>query len=254
MTIFETIEVYRNKNKNAVSNVYAYDLRNAINQMENDGAKLHSTTDGVYVLLPHSDFYQLYYWFNSNNLPENFLPVLDMPVVVEFLERSSSTQHEMFDRAGFLSKSILRRMVFAKNNCYETHPQNIRLASNVDLEVIMRMYNENFDIYVDRIPTYEELSQKILRDELVCVDVNDTVIGFANITVSPGLSMLNHIFMNPHGRGRGYGEGLLNYFLKRAADSKFVKLWVVVNNEYAIKLYEKKGFTFEKLINRVMIK
>lgn len=53
------------------------------------------------------------------------------------------------------------------------------------------------------------------------------------------------IWVSPLKRGHGYGQKLIEFMLEELKTMKIAKIFleVAVNNEIAIKLYEKNGFT-----------
>jgi ribosomal-protein-alanine N-acetyltransferase len=99
-------------------------------------------------------------------------------------------------------------------------------------------------------------SHGVFRDCLLAgyqniVLVHDSdVVGYGVLSIAAGEAHILNLCVDPDLRSRGYGEKLLDemLFRARAASVRQVFLEVRPSNEFALALYQKKGF--HKVANR----
>jgi GNAT superfamily N-acetyltransferase len=252
--IVAELDAFKSRHKVLHTNLYTFDLCKWSSEVRLKNPQFYYTVGGIAITIEAVKFLRVYYWLAESAKVFDISPGIKIPLVVEFIENATSSLKTYFESQGFYTRRLLRRMVLNhRSKSYKTHP-DVYLACNDDLTAIHKMYQNNFDILVDRIPDDVELRSLIQTGSVLCIREMGVPTAFANITICDGTSTLNHIFVNDRCRGLGYGRALLETFLIRAKNSKFVRLWVADDNDGAINLYNSTGFIFEKINNRVMVK
>lgn len=76
-------------------------------------------------------------------------------------------------------------------------------------------------------------------------ELDNKIIGIIDFSDIYERIELNYIWISPIFRGNNYSKELMNYMFEYAKNKKInnITLEVSVNNEIAIKLYQKYGFT-----------
>lgn len=252
--IVAELDAFKSKQKILHTNLYTFDLTKWSSDVALKNPHFYYTDGGLAVTIDAGKFLRVYYWLADSAKVFDISADIKKPLVVEFIENATSSLKSYFESQEFYTIRILRRMVLNHRSIsYKTHP-DVYVAGNDDLSAIHMMYQNNFDILVDRIPEETELRSLIQSRSLLCIREMGVPTAFANITICDGTSTLNHIFVSERCRGLGYGRSLLESFLILAKNSKFVRLWVADDNDGAINLYKSTGFVFEKINNRVMVK
>jgi len=77
------------------------------------------------------------------------------------------------------------------------------------------------------------------------MEENDEIVGYCGLWMVIDQSQITTIAIAKHARGNGLGNALLKYVKEYAAEqSDFLSLEVSVDNEPAMKLYEKEDFKY----------
>lgn len=140
----------------------------------------------------------------------------------------------------------------------------IRKAKSNDIPAIAELYREQFYEMSKLIPDFikegeqsTEFIENTIADEesdILVYENDDTVVGFILLQsktrpdfdfMLPGkFCYIMDIIVTQTHRGKGFGTSLMIAAKEWAKekDCSFINLDVLVNNPYAIKLYEKLGF------------
>lgn len=137
---------------------------------------------------------------------------------------------------------------------------SIRAADKKDINSIMEIFNQGIE---DRVSTLESEMQtesdmkkwfedRDSRYKVIVIETDDKQIaGFASLNkfniknAYTGVADLS-IYIERSFRGKGVGAKLLEGLFQTAREEGFYKLVlnVISKNKNALKLYEKKGFSF----------
>lgn len=154
---------------------------------------------------------------------------------------------------------------------------NIRLANMIDLPKINQLYKEVvYDInnvkrinmlWNDEYP-FCILKNDINNKEMYVIEIDDKIIGTFSLSTfdNPEYHVinwtsdnkkwfyLNRLVVLPSEQRKGYAKHAMNYIEKYAKESDFeiIRLTVHKDNIYAIKLYEKFGFSKIKDSNWIL--
>jgi ribosomal protein S18 acetylase RimI-like enzyme len=140
----------------------------------------------------------------------------------------------------------------------------IRLATFDDVAVISKMYEDFFAYHAGLQPDYYNAAEErgkypeyIInseKDDLIVAEIDSNIAGFAHVLedkTSPYDCMVQHkfavcmdLYTSPAYRKNGIGTDLLNAVKEWANNRKldYVELKVLIENENAIRLYEREGF------------
>jgi ribosomal protein S18 acetylase RimI-like enzyme len=159
---------------------------------------------------------------------------------------------ESLSTYGFRAYGTLNRMTLKNRDKIKTQATTkVEYANLGDINALSNLYKEYFDCAIDRIPDIFEIEGLVNNRLIICFkDVGD-ISAFASITLSPGISTLNHLFVKPEFRGRGIGDYLFKSFLSLTSESRTARLWVMPNNIPAISMYQKYNFQFDGLKNLI---
>jgi ribosomal-protein-alanine N-acetyltransferase len=128
---------------------------------------------------------------------------------------------------------------------------DIRLAHVDDLPSIVRIEKKSFDRDAwDRELFLDYLAQSA-RSVFLAAIIDRKVVGYALAFHSQTRAELHSIAVAPAARGRGVGVALLKrtVALLRRRGFKTVSLNVRIENEAAIRLYQKLGFQRVRRVN-----
>lgn len=154
---------------------------------------------------------------------------------------------------------------------------NIRLANMIDLPKINQLYKEVvYDInnvkrinmlWNDEYP-FCILKNDINNKEMYVIEIDDKIIGTFSLSTfdNPEYHVinwtsdnkkwfyLNRLVVLPSEQRKGYAKYAMNYIEKYAKENDFetIRLTVHKDNIYAIKLYEKFGFSKIKDSNWIL--
>jgi ribosomal protein S18 acetylase RimI-like enzyme len=129
---------------------------------------------------------------------------------------------------------------------------SVAIQYSENYENIRKIFNKYYDQISERIPDKAELTEIIHRKQCVeLVNNSGELLGFYVYKHHAGALELRYLFIREEYRTMGYGEILLNDFLRRCPTAKRVILWVFHNNKAAIYLYNKYKFEFDGLINYI---
>lgn len=161
---------------------------------------------------------------------------------------------KLFEDKGFTLRRTLQRMIkigIDANSRIDS--DSIVYPSYEDISNIRKILLENFDSLSEQIPSCDELSRYIDKKQIYLYKKDSAIAGMIIFELTSMAFYLRYWFTNPKFRNMGIGSVL---YKKVMFDSKNIKrqmLWVVSDNENAIKRYEHYGFKLDRLIDNVMI-
>lgn len=113
--------------------------------------------------------------------------------------------------------------------------------SESDIDAVMAIESRAYDY-----PWTEGIFRDCLRVSYCCrmCMEDNSIVGYAIMSVGAGESHILNICINPESRRRGIGRSLLTHMLElaRAHEADIAVLEVRVSNHNAIKLYQDMGF------------
>lgn len=199
------------------------------------------------------------YIFYCSTTKVNLLKTLeklpkDVPYVFDQIvdARTDSTLVDSFRLLGFNVRKSLVRMSKINESKEVLAPNNSFIATENDIQEIYYLLHEHFDKYAEQIPTKEELCDFITTNHSLLFKIEGIIAGFILFDQTPSTSCLRYWFVNPKYRNQGVGSALFHEYIKRCAACSRHLLWVVEDNENAVKRYEHYGYKTEKLKDYVL--
>lgn len=212
--------------------------------------------DNLYFLLKkEAGFYRLFYYLNDfTRLPK---VNLSLPIAQELIyrgkQRFPKTEVEFWQKAGFV-RHLGRDNYFLKSDdlseaqLKESSGQDKvqRIDSSEEIKQAEKLINQNLDLYTGDILSLKELDKFANEGNLFGIFADGKVVGILQSEFKNKVYWLGHMVVDADHRGKGLSSQLLRAFflegLQRQAKS--FQLWVIDDNEAALALYQKNGFSY----------
>lgn len=193
--------------------------------------------------------------FNLKNVFKDYNEELVLDIV--FSDRKKKKWDlisEEFYTNGFKKHASFNRM-FLNSELEENHDfENNQVLKPLedDLIFIINFLEENFDIYAERIPTFDEL--KRLSNTTYLIKKKNEIAAVLISEKKGFTEELRYWLVSRNYRGKGFGSILMQYFLNSNSDTKRFLLWVQENNKDAIDKYKYFGFKKDNLNMNILKK
>ena len=215
--------------------------------------------DSVLLFHPGDGFLNLYYI--STGLDNALSSLTDShfsePLVLDFICKGEmpETVARSFENAGFRVYRQLFRMTHAgAMECRPGDGADMVWGTQDDIQGLQRVFQRDFDALCEQIPTSDELQDFIDRKQVLVSRDDGELAGFLIYEMNGLTWYLRYWYTSPDHRDKGIGSKLLRQSLKLGEGSKRQILWVLADNQNAIKRYGYYGFTRENMNDFVMIK
>jgi ribosomal protein S18 acetylase RimI-like enzyme len=187
----------------------------------------------------------------SHILPKNDI-VIDLIV-----RKEGDGLTEILKDNGFETYKALYRMSHIGLLAEDSWNPSLRVAyvTFSDLPLVYNALQSSFDPLCEQLPTLKEVEDFAQRKQILVVKDGDNLCGFIIFELSGSTTWyLRYWYISPDYRNQGIGSELLRNALIKGKETKRQQLWVLSDNENAIKRYEHYGFRREHLTDYVMIK
>jgi ribosomal protein S18 acetylase RimI-like enzyme len=135
----------------------------------------------------------------------------------------------------------------------EVSPE-VQMGKEEDLPVVEALFERDFDPLCEQIPSREELQSFVRGQQLLVLREKDILAGFLVYEMTGKTWYLRYWYTDPAHRNQGVGSKLLRAAVALGGDSTRQILWVLSDNENAIKRYGHFGFTREPMNDYILIK
>ena len=176
--------------------------------------------------------------------------------VIDVVGRDSQCQTavDALFRVGAKQAASLVRMTRINVSMEYESDKNVEFASIEDLPWLNNTLHRYFNAKLEQLPLMEELERYVNRHWILkCVE-NGQIIGFIILEKNASTLYLRYWFTLPEYREKRVGSRLLRRFFEEGKDTRRQILWVMQDNENAIKRYEHYGFKNENMYDYIMIK
>ena len=240
------------------------DERKIADWARRDAVSLVSGYSGCRLLVVHEDgFDRLYYAANSFKAAalacKSYFAAHVAECVLDVVgpQTVQTEAAEAFMEAGFGVRKTLTRM--QRRKAGETaspvsRKGEVREVTVADARIIYDALRQFFDMRAEQLPSLEEV-------ELLCDGGASFVVpaecgGIAAFLLGElqgKKGQVRYWFTMPPERGKGVGGSVMQAFFEhcRRRGSTFQELWVLDDNEAAIRCYEHYGFAFDRLKDTV---
>lgn len=177
---------------------------------------------------------------------------VSMPVVADIVSRSTETA--IFQDTKFVKYSMLTRLVKQKNEKTEEPHSPAKYVIDSDIGEIEKLFEEEFNIYVDQIPSRMDITNAIKNDEIIGIWAKNSLAGFLWLERKGRTSTIRYWCVAPDCRDKKIGSGLLRTYLSICSGSLRHLLWVKDTNENAIKRYNHYGYSADGTFDLIFVK
>lgn len=218
-------------------------------------------TDHCYLLLhQNGEFSNLFYIATDMGAVAEAIgqTALETDSVIDIVSKKDGQEEtEILKGVGFEPYRQLFRMSHIgqlADNSWE-EPEGVTMGEDADAEQVYDALQQGFDPLCEQLPSMQEVRDYIQRRQLLVVREGRTLCGFLIYELSGQTSWyLRYWYTVPEYRNRKVGSRLLKAALLKGRDTRRQQLWVVSDNENAIRRYEHYGFKRETVTDHVMIK
>lgn len=160
-------------------------------------------------------------------------------------------------RIGFVPYKLLFRMshigLLAKDGWDVS--EKVNHANTSDTIMIYNILHSNFDPICEQLPSIQEVKDYIIKKQVLVIKDKNDLCGFIIYEILGATSWyLRYWYTSPKYRNIKVGARLLKAALLKGKSTKRQQLWVISDNENAIKRYEHYGFKRESINDYVLIK
>lgn len=225
-----------------------------------EGSLIYDANPNSFLLIHLAEgFSNLYYIATSVETALNHFAEtkLDCDTVVDVVTKGEDNDTiSIFKNKGFEDYKHLFRMTHVGLMPVDewNFDQIVKFATKEDVDALSHELFKGFDPLAEQLPSKQELSDFIDRGEILLVMDKNNVCGFVIFEIVGVTWYLRYWFISSDYRNMGIGSKLLKASLLRGKDTKRQILWVMSNNENAIKRYEHYGFEREIMNDNILIK
>ena len=225
------------------------------------GHFFYEKADRCYILLHEKDdFCNLFYIATDMTAAAGalaLLPIQNDGVIDVVCRKEGQGETEALACAGFKPYKHLFRMSHLGLLAEESweHQESVAYGQLADARPVYEALQRGFDPRCEQLPSLQEVEDYIAHRQLLVVRDGDSLCGFLIFELQGKTTWyLRYWFTDPAYRNQKVGARLLKASLAIGRDTRRQQLWVVADNENAIKRYEHYGFQQEPMTNYVMIK
>lgn len=226
-----------------------------------EGSFLYIKSERCYLLIhQNGSFSNLFYIAcNMDAVAETIKQVcFDNDNVIDVvIKNEGNGEVECLKAVGFKTYKYLYRMshigLLADANW--TKSDDVIHASLDDCQLVYDALQKDFDRICEQLPSLQEVNDYAQREQLLVIKDGKKLCGFLIFELSGKTSWyLRYWYTSPEYRNQKIGAKLLKTALMIGKETKRQQLWVISENENAIKRYEHYGFQKEPINDYVMIK
>lgn len=225
-----------------------------------EGSLVYEQSSNCVLMVRHSDgFDNLFYIATTFDALGEFFNKLQFigTLVIDVVCKGEGTaEQETFISLGFEKYQHLYRMSHVGSIVGSDWMQDprVKYGEKTDVAFVYNAMQKNFDPLAEQLPSMKELEDYAERKQLLVIKEGDSLCGFLIFEIMGVTWYLRYWYTSPNYRNNGIGAGLMRTSLIYGIESKRQILWVIANNENAIKRYEHYGFKKENMNDLVMIK
>lgn len=226
-----------------------------------NGSFFYQVSEGCYLLLHNNgSFSNLFYIASNLEAVTKAIHQASMEndsVIDVVIKKDGKGETEALKAIGFETYKYLYRMshIGALADDSWEKSEDVIYASMADCQLVYEALNKDFDPVCEQLPSLEEVQDYAHREQLLVIKDDDKLCGFLIFEISGSTSWyLRYWYTSPEYRNQRVGARLLKTALVIGKNTKRQQLWVISENENAIKRYEHYGFQKEPISDYVMIK
>lgn len=188
-------------------------------------------------------------------LSEAVFPKKELFLEIIGIKEKLASVLETVQDAGFNLFRTLGRMWKPTEKALLPKDGDVEYAEEEDAKDILNLLTRSFDVRVESIPSEQEIGYMIRRNGvLICRSSEKELLGCLLFDRTPSTLHLRFWVTSSSVRGNNVGSRLMHRFLYEGNSSKRQILWVMQDNETAIKIYEHYGFKPDNMYDFIMAK
>lgn len=145
---------------------------------------------------------------------------------------------------------LVRMSKIGEAPTYNTNP-SVDYANLNDISIINDLLHTYFNAKLEQLPLDEELLVYVQKQCVLKYTIDGKIAGFLIFEKNISTLHLRYWFTHPKCREQKVGSELLHRFFFEGKDTKRQILWVLCDNENAIKRYEHYGFKSEDMFDYI---
>lgn len=254
--VISLVASLRNLKKGFITNFYPDPIKMDI-WIKHSIISFLNFNETILFFVENDGFFSLF--FCTTSLIELEKSLENLPndtIIIDWVYRDYSEGLDLLLKKNrFVQYSSLFRMgkKIEKLEEYSIDP-HVRKAKEDDIPAIKNYFSLYFDKYIEQIPSIEELVNWIGLGHILVYEMNELIAGFIIYDCTPALYYLRYWFVNPEYRENRIGSALLRASECGDCLSRRQMLWVIDNNDNAIKRYEHYGFIREQLTDIIYMR
>lgn len=231
-----------------------YLLTDSYEKFINDGKLYYvSSESNVGLLVRKQDFFRLYYMLN--NPEENIQINCDLPIVTEIIYRGinnqPNAQFEYWLKHDFRMHLTRDNMICSYDGTElpdsVTDELLIKYASTkAEILYTKKIIDESLDKFTGDILSFEEVTDFALNNCILIAYSDNQPAGILQFDIKNSVVWLGHICVDSNFRGKGIAKALVKRYFRDNFQGNLTKyqLWVLNDNQSALALYNRFGFTY----------
>lgn len=203
--------------------------------------EVYTHEEDYFLVESRNDIRYLYFFCNKwdwlNNIDE--LKCQNEKIVVNIVGKRSYEMPRYIEEHCALYQKY-RRMRYT-GNAQNVTDTEFDFCTTADIDAILELL-EQFDPYSDFVPSRDELLGFIERKNILCIRVNNVVVGLLAFENKSKTSYVRFVIVNKEYRGRSLGKKLMMKWLHMHNEAVSRVLWCNVHYKEADTLYNELGF------------
>ncbi len=226
-----------------------------------NGSFLYQKTENCFLLFhKNSTFSTLFYIACNMEVVANALQhttIENDSVIDVVIKNEGKGEVDILKAAGFKTYKYLYRMshigLLAEDSWEKS--KDVIHASMADNQLVYDALQKDFDPICEQLPSLQEVQDYAKRKQLLIIKDGEKLCGFLIFEISGKTTWyLRYWYTSSEYRNQRIGSKLLKTALVIGKETKRQQLWVISENDNAIKRYEHYGFKKEPINDYVMIK
>ncbi len=177
--------------------------------------------------------------------------VTEVFVLENEVEKSLQIKNWLNSQGNYHYHTVFRMNRVKQEQEHDINYSLIQNPNEEDFEVLLKILEQNFDKYTERIPTLEKLKE--FKNSIYLIK-EDNQIAALFVTEIKGSTRFMHFWLViSKYRGKGYGELIFKYCLNCDPEIKRYTSWINIKNNYSIKKHAEFGFVKDRIINFIYL-
>lgn len=206
----------------------------------------------------NTDFKNMYFFAAQNALlTKNLIVNKESKIVTEVFvlehekEKLAQIKNWLTSQGNYHYHTVFRMNRVKQEVEQDVNFSLIQNPNENDFEVILKILEQNFDKFTERIPTLEKLKE--LKNTIYLIKENNQIAALFITEIEKSTKFMLFWLVISEFRGKGYGELIFKYCLNCNAEINRYTSWIDVKNEYSIKKHAEFGFIKDRIFNYIYI-